>query len=383
MDSDTYNRHLNLIYDCAQAPSLWEPCLDAISHSIKAKSGCISKDNLSTTKGQWSIRANFSPDMLEAYEENVDTDIWVEWLAKHPQETFQASHEIIPQKDYQNSDMFHRYGKYTDIYYATGLHIQHAQDTGIRVAFQRGKHQGGFEPHTLAYLNRLLPHMQRTIALNKRMVELNIDKQLSDELLNQFSFPIFILDSNHTIQLANQAAESLLNITDRVCVHKNKITKIQGIKPNLLSEALSTASMPDALYSENSQLISRFICKDENNKQTDWVIEVFPCKTSVSSYSHSLFGSVHSHYCVLTIHDTGKGTQSSHRVLLEDFKMSPAEIDVAALIAQGLSPKEIADCRHRSLETIRTQIKTINSKLGNSRTSQTIALMNKLSTFET
>lgn len=380
MDNESYCAHLNMIYECANDISLWEPCLIAISNSIKARSGSISKDNLLTTKSSWSIRSNFPPDMLEAYNKNLDTDIWVEWLAKHPQKTFMASHEIIPQKDYLNSDMFHRYGKCADIYYATGLHIRHDNNIGIRIAFQRGKHQGGFKHHTLNYLNRLLPHMERSIALNKRMVELKIDKQFNDDLLNQFSFPIFILDSNHTIQLTNHAAESLLKTTDRVCVHKTKITKIKGIKPNLLSESLSNASMPDALYSENSQLINRFIGKDENNKQSDWVIEIFPCKIPVNSYSHSLFGSVHSNYSVLTIHDTGQGTLSSHRVLLEDFKMSPAEIDVAALIAQGLSPKEIADCRHRSLETIRTQIKTINSKLGASRTSQTIALINKLST---
>ncbi|MEM8980498.1 MAG: helix-turn-helix transcriptional regulator [Pseudomonadota bacterium] len=61
--------------------------------------------------------------------------------------------------------------------------------------------------------------------------------------------------------------------------------------------------------------------------------------------------------------------------------LTPAEVEVARLVAQGLSYKEIATVRGRSLSTIDHQLRSIRSKMGVSSTSNLIRLLSNLDGF--
>ena len=61
--------------------------------------------------------------------------------------------------------------------------------------------------------------------------------------------------------------------------------------------------------------------------------------------------------------------------------LTSSEVEVARLAAQGLSYKEIATIRARSLSTIDHQLRSIRSKMGVSSTSNLIRLLTKLDGF--
>lgn len=61
--------------------------------------------------------------------------------------------------------------------------------------------------------------------------------------------------------------------------------------------------------------------------------------------------------------------------------LTSAEVEVARLVAQGLSYKEIANIRGRSLSTIDHQLRSIRSKMGVSSTSNLIRLLSNLDGF--
>ena len=62
--------------------------------------------------------------------------------------------------------------------------------------------------------------------------------------------------------------------------------------------------------------------------------------------------------------------------------LTSAEIEVARLVAQGLSYKEIANIRGRSLSTIDHQLRSIRSKMGVSSTSNLIVSLSNLDGFD-
>lgn len=61
--------------------------------------------------------------------------------------------------------------------------------------------------------------------------------------------------------------------------------------------------------------------------------------------------------------------------------LTSAEVEVARLVAQGLSYKEIANIRGRSLSTIDHQLRSIRSKMGVSSTSNLIRFLSNLDGF--
>lgn len=58
--------------------------------------------------------------------------------------------------------------------------------------------------------------------------------------------------------------------------------------------------------------------------------------------------------------------------LTKKYDLSGTENHIVYLIAIGHTPKEIADIRERSLETIRTQIKNLMHKVGVQRVSNLV-----------
>jgi DNA-binding NarL/FixJ family response regulator len=69
----------------------------------------------------------------------------------------------------------------------------------------------------------------------------------------------------------------------------------------------------------------------------------------------------------------------SRPALKPDFlaKLTSSEIDIARLVAKGLSYKEIARIRGRSFSTIDHQLRSIRQKTGMSSTSALVSLLAK------
>jgi DNA-binding CsgD family transcriptional regulator len=65
-------------------------------------------------------------------------------------------------------------------------------------------------------------------------------------------------------------------------------------------------------------------------------------------------------------------------IIAEVFSLSPAEARVAAMVAAGSSPEEIADELLVTRETVRNQIKAIFGKTGTHRQNELAALIARI-----
>lgn len=70
--------------------------------------------------------------------------------------------------------------------------------------------------------------------------------------------------------------------------------------------------------------------------------------------------------------------QRRKQALRRRFGLSPQEIDIAILLSEGRSLREIADGAKRSYETVRTQLKSIFFKTGTSRQVELVSVISRL-----
>ena len=73
-----------------------------------------------------------------------------------------------------------------------------------------------------------------------------------------------------------------------------------------------------------------------------------------------------------------KAGQNDASLLLSLFDLTAAEVDVANGLAAGLTVKEIAAQKGRSVSTIRNQLRNVMTKTGSSRQADLIILLNSL-----
>ncbi|WP_455272862.1 LuxR C-terminal-related transcriptional regulator [Rhizobium herbae] len=78
------------------------------------------------------------------------------------------------------------------------------------------------------------------------------------------------------------------------------------------------------------------------------------------------------------IEDVDENTPNSPAGLRELFQFTPAEIEIALLLAQGLSAREIAEQRAITYETARTHIRSIYRKTDTGRHAELTALLSRL-----
>jgi len=89
-----------------------------------------------------------------------------------------------------------------------------------------------------------------------------------------------------------------------------------------------------------------------------WLVELFPLG--------NLDGSIDRHFkgAAVFITDPEKKEIISTKGMQALFELTDAEAEICALLAEGLSPDQIAKSRNSSLGTVRGQIKMFYSKTG-------------------
>lgn len=110
---------------------------------------------------------------------------------------------------------------------------------------------------------------------------------------------------------------------------------------------------------------ARFVCADWTRPHPRWSAQLHTQLVHFVQPLGELLRSIAA--------DAGKSAPPRADALVESVSLSPAEHRVAALIAQGMSYKEVASQLNRSVSTIDHQLRSIRGKLGLRSTSQLIS----------
>jgi|GEM_PF-5852880 len=170
------------------------------------------------------------------------------------------------------------------------------------------------------------------------------EKPISD-IVNRQPTSAFICDAKGTVQVVNQGASDNFDLAkgdsiyalpfdSKAACQLNNILKQRQLPENTKLESLALRSInSSAEYHQSLVLLVQSI-KVTNQKNA-----LFLFKSSLATWHSGI-----------------------EQVLYSAFELTRAEIEIVRLLNGGLSLKEIAEQRHRSLDTIRTQIKNILHK---------------------
>lgn len=376
MDENDLDRHIHLIYDTVTDPGRWHDCLSDIAHTINAKSGMMGLDDVRTKSNISSVRSGFTEDMLAAFLPFKDKDLWTHALLQQKESKFFAGHELVDQDDYLNSEIFQGYGKYIDMHHTVGVYLEKEQETALRVAFQRAKSQGFYEQEELRYLNTLVPHIKRAASLGRELIGHGFSQQLSQEVLELSDHGVLVVEAGGKIISQNSVIEQDEDIKALLQVQNNTFKSIKGINDGELITTLASVTHHENLNTTALE-VPFLVTIEESNAQRIWLIEVSRFQLNMESDFARMMCVRQDALAKISIRELSKKDDSLPERIKQLYGLTDSEAEIAQLLADGLSPKEIADQRCRSVDTIRTQVKQISSKLGVKKTAELIALVNR------
>ena len=374
------NNLLGLIYQGPLESQPWQSALPALRRAFDAQ--VVSLVLRPPTSGDEGVILNsLRPDAKEDQGADVlaDPDDWElkiyreEFFALDPFLNLPPG-QVIALEDILNdaeliaSDYYLHYLKPIDLFRILGVDAVEPGGMLARLRFSRRRSEPGFNNRERALLETITPHLQRAIQIYAQLNRTRSERDLYAGAVDQLSVATIILDEQARLLNTNAIAKAMLEQADGISLRGAHL-HISGRDTNSrLQSALKTII---TAQQKRETSVVRALSVPRSGSRSDLGLVVRPVPASQWSEGQS------SPCAAIFISDPDLQERASQEVLGEILGLTPAEANLAILLARGLSLAESSEAQSISQHTARAQLKSIFSKTGMSRQAELVRLILK------
>lgn len=350
-----------LVYESAANTELFDVLPKIIADAFGARSCSILWNQHSNNTAVFGHSKYFSENDLENYFHNFSQhDLWIKSASdgNRVNRSWLSSDAI--QNDIYASSIFYNdwiRAMGDDTFFALGTSLDTMDGNGV-IGLHRGFSQGDFSASLKQKLDALSPHIRRMMAFRSKYLAQADATASWQQGFSNTTTPTLVVDHSLRIRLRNELAEQTLRdgrvVTEqmgKLCV--NSIFKDAGLTDKILEA--SQRAEPKA---------GNLCAFDEYG--LIWIFDILPM------VSGPLAG------CALVAinspvtHDT---IENAIPRLQHLFGLTVAEAQIAVAIAAGSTTEKISKIRGSTLETVRSQIKSIMQKTNLHRQTEIVRLV--------
>ena len=247
----------------------------------------------------------------------------------------------------------------------SSLHVRMNGPDGLDVilVFADPIDTAGWTSGRIETLERLVPHIRQFVRVRHALVSADgLAASLAD-LLDRTNFGVIYLDQRGMIVNANSNARAVLRegdgLSDRSGFLRARLAADDARLGSLLRDALcrGRGRQPagGSMTVKRSPLLPRL------------VLHVQPVTGRHMDSAHALGGVVPSVAALVLLVDPGSKTRLDAGVVAETFRLTRAESQVAAALAEGSTVRDIARATHRQVSSVKWLAKQIHAKCGITR----------------
>lgn len=241
-----------------------------------------------------------------------------------------------------------------DVGFLGTMGIYNNDEWHVGVALHRSFNSTPFGVDELQKLELLYPHFQRSLRIQKEFYKLRSQQHVLQEALSQLSLGLITLNADGYVDYCNPIASELLRSHQGL-----KITQKNNVQAHLQTE-----------NKQFQQLLNLVTIKGNSNKGN--------CPQVIALHHPDQKQAIHVMVALLDDHQDTNAQRKvalyfsaphspfniSAEVLHALYTLTPAESGVAIALLNGLSLTQISQNNRVSIETVRSQLKSIFTKMG-------------------
>jgi DNA-binding CsgD family transcriptional regulator len=235
----------------------------------------------------------------------------------------------------------------------------------------RGGTAGEFDAETLHLFECALPHLRAAQDIRCELANAKLRAARAEAALEHTFAAAFLLDAAGRVVHMNRPGEAMISFPDGVMLRRNRIIATNASQQSqlkaLIACALSTAQA-------SAMQTGGAIALERSSGRRPLFVRVLPLRVELTA------GHTPSGHALLLITDPDAAVKDPAILLKSLFSLTTAEIAVATNLRAGFTLVEIAAVRRVSLETIRSQVKSLLQKTNTRRQSDLILLLTTLIT---
>jgi DNA-binding CsgD family transcriptional regulator len=361
--SETLSKLLGIAYDAAADPTLWGSFLEELAIGTRATSAGLLMHDYGNSNYTLSSSWRVDPESLRLYGEHYYAlDVWARGALERRPGDVCTSQSLCPQPEVRLSEIYSDFMVEAGIEHGMFGLLENSKSRLASVSLYRDKSCPEFTETDLKILELLTPHVQRAFKLHLQFSELRSRSAGFESALNTISTAVFLFDAGGKVIYMNRGAAALVAERDGLTAMRDGLKAEQQTESALLTKAIQgAASTPNGYGAGGTVLISR-------RTRCPLQILINPIRNSAICR----LGAV---TAIAFVIDPSRRQRPTQDILRTMFDLTPAECRVAILLSDGLAPKEIARMIGVSVDTVRSQMKSIFSKTDVKRQSELVRLL--------
>lgn len=327
-----------------------------ILNCVRPESGGIAADGRLADPNDWRV---------SAYREQFFS---LDPFVNLPLDKVVALEDILPDKQLVTSDYYLHYLQPIGLFRILGVDTAEPGGMQASLRFSRSQRESKFRVKERRLLALLTPHLRQAIEFYARLNRMTSERDVYAGAVNQLSVASIILDEQGRLLTTNEVGRALLDQGDGLSLREGRL-HVEGREFNKELQKALAAIIKAQQKGETSLVRALRVPRPAGRSDLGLVIRPVPASRwseGQSSPSAAIF-----------ISDPDLQESTSRQVLGELFALTPAEANLATLLARGLSLAQVSDAQNISQHTARAQLKSIFAKMGVSRQAELVRLVLK------
>ncbi|MBB4822563.1 DNA-binding CsgD family transcriptional regulator [Pseudomonas alcaligenes] len=274
--------------------------------------------------------------------------------------------EFLSRQEWVESEFFKSFLEPVGVFHILGADIRTCDGAQCRIRVSRGREDPEFTEDDKALLTRFVPHLERSIKLHMQLNRIETERNLYAGAVDQLAVGTIILDEDGKVLQTNRVAERLLQDKD-------------GLK--LVNDGLQVGNPRDT--QEFRRLVKQALQSQKNNLPS--VVEALRVQRpsgkadlGIIVRSVPLSAWNEGKQCpsvVIFISDPEQESSAPQEIVKALFDLTPAEAQLAMLLANGLTLDEASEALGISRNTARAHLRSTFSKTGVTRQTMLVRLI--------
>ena len=348
------------IYDCALDPEGWPDVLADINRRLgflqatltlqAMPGGAVLLSVASGIADDWLMRSTaYGPEVIEGWG-------GVARIAAVPIEEPALLSEMNPSL----FDGSHRNAFYDEWYWPQGLLdtaavvLTRDGQSLASISLTRHETQGPIGPQEVDAIRLLAPHLRRAVTISRLLDVRAVAAATFQSVIDRAGTPILVVDDQLGLLHANGAAQALLDARDTLVFNGQKLATTVPAVTQALALAVAQASEDEAAIGRRGLAIPLLAGQGAAR-----ALHVLPLHGGVLRR-----GLVNRAVAAIFVSSAAPETADVGALVAQLFGLSASEARVFDLIAQGLTPAEVASRLGIGVSTVRTHLLRIFDKTG-------------------
>lgn len=280
-------------------------------------------------------------------------DLWVERTLALNTSGIVTSQQLLPDAEFESSGYYQDWNRRLGVYHMIGSVFPVAAGLDGVVGIHRPRGSASFGAMERRRLAKLLPHLQRAVRIRSHLAPSRLVADAQAAAFDRLHTPALVLDADGRLLHANAQGESLLRESSSLALSAGRVVAVDphlGFRWRLLVQQAARAVGGSLLFERAG-------------------------RPQLSALIAPLRGASPPDAAVLVLLRDPEHQVPSPDLLCQLFGLTATEARIAAAIAEGEAPEQIARRMGIGVGTVRSHLRQVLTKTGTHRQSELGALV--------